>query len=89
MLCKKLCELMGFEMGFAMNSGSEIVDLTVKIARKWGYNVKGIEKDQAFVVTVMQNFHGRTLSPLAGSNSESMRNGWYSFFLPIHMHMTS
>ena len=75
LLCKKLCDLLGFEMGFAMNSGSETVDLTVKIARKWGYNIKGIEPNTALVLTVTQNFHGRTMAPLAGSNEEPARSG--------------
>ena len=75
LLCEKLCKLLGFEMGFAMNSGSEIVDMTVKIARKWGYKVKAIPPDQALVVTVTQNFHGRTMAPLAGSNDEANKSG--------------
>lgn len=51
-----------FDMVLPMNTGAEAVETAVKIARKWGYKVKGIAKDEAMVFSVAENFHGRTVS---------------------------
>ena len=51
-----------FDMVLPMNTGAEAVETAVKIARKWGYKVKGIPKDEAMVLSVTENFHGRTVS---------------------------
>ncbi len=51
----------GFDMVLPMNTGAEAVETAVKIARKWGYKVKGIPKNQALVFSVKENFHGRTV----------------------------
>lgn len=50
-----------------MMSGSEAIDAALKIARKWGYNVKGIPENEAWIVTCDQCYHGSTLAtmPLA------------------------
>lgn len=52
----------GFDMVLPMNTGAEAVETGIKIARKWGYKVKGIPRDQALVFSVKENFHGRTVS---------------------------
>lgn len=44
-----------------MNTGAEAVETAVKIARKWGYKVKGIPANEAVVLSVADNFHGRTV----------------------------
>lgn len=51
----------GYDMVLPMNTGAEAVETAVKIARKWGYKVKGIPQDQALVLSVTENFHGRTV----------------------------
>ena len=51
----------GFDMVLPMNTGAEAVETAVKIARKWGYKVKGIPQDKALVLSVTENFHGRTV----------------------------
>lgn len=51
----------GFDMVLPMNTGAEAVETAIKIARKWGYKVKGIPKNQAMVFGVKENFHGRTV----------------------------
>lgn len=51
-----------FDMVLPMNTGAEAVETAVKIARKWGYKVKGIPTDKAIVFSVAENFHGRTVS---------------------------
>lgn len=49
-------------MVLPMNTGAEAVETAVKIARKWGYKTKGIPQDEALVLSVTENFHGRTVS---------------------------
>ena len=51
----------GFDMVLPMNTGAEAVETGIKIARKWGYKVKGIPENQAIVLSVTNNFHGRTV----------------------------
>lgn len=51
----------GFDMVLPMNTGAEAVETAVKIARKWGYKVKGIPQNKALVLSVTENFHGRTV----------------------------
>ena len=43
-----------------MNTGAEAVETAVKVARRWGYEVKGVQPDKANIVTMEGNFHGRT-----------------------------
>ena len=45
-----------------MNSGAEAVESALKLARKWGYEVKGVPDDQAEIIVCADNFHGRTLT---------------------------
>lgn len=54
----------GYDMVLPMNTGAEAVETGIKIARKWGYKVKGIPHDEAIVLCVENNFHGRTVSIL-------------------------
>ncbi|KAK4940218.1 hypothetical protein LTR10_019647 [Elasticomyces elasticus] len=79
LLCKKLCHLLQFDQAFAMNSGSEATDLAIKLARKWGYKVKGIPPNEAMVVTLAGNYHGKTLGPLSASNNATIREGFGPF----------
>lgn len=51
----------GFDMVLPMNTGAEAVETGLKIARKWGYKVKGIPENQAIILSVANNFHGRTV----------------------------
>jgi len=62
-------KLFGFDIVLPMNTGAEAVETAVKIARKWGYKSKGIPQDEALVLSVTENFHGRTVSckPFIGS----------------------
>lgn len=50
-----------FDMVLPMNTGAEAVETALKIARKWGYKVKGIPQNEAIVLCVAENFHGRTV----------------------------
>jgi ornithine--oxo-acid transaminase len=59
---KLACELTGQDMALPMNSGAEGVETAIKAARKWGYEVKGIEKDKAEIIACTGNFWIRSLS---------------------------
>ena len=58
---KYVTEYFDFDMVLPMNTGAEAVETAVKIARKWGYKVKGIPQNDAIVLCVAENFHGRTV----------------------------
>lgn len=75
-LAKELCELTGYEMMLPMNSGSEAVETAIKAARKWGYKVKGIEKDKGEIIVCEGNFHGRTTTIISFSTNEQYKDGF-------------
>jgi ornithine--oxo-acid transaminase len=71
LLCKELAELCKMDKVLMMNSGAEAVETAIKLSRKWGYEVKGIEKDKAEIIAFSGNFHGRTTTIVSFSDSES------------------
>ncbi len=58
--CAELGDLAGKDMVLPMNTGAEAVETAVKVARKWGYEVKGVPDGAATIVVAENNFHGRT-----------------------------
>jgi ornithine--oxo-acid transaminase len=76
LLARELCELTGYEMMLPMNSGTEAIETAIKAARKWGYTVKGVEEDQAEIITCAGNFHGRTVTIVTFSTREKYRGGY-------------
>ena len=62
LFAKKMSELTGKEMILPMNTGAEAVETAIKTMRKWGYLVKGVEKDKAEIIVFLDNFHGRTVT---------------------------
>src|SRR5437016_5004707 len=79
LFCQELCELTGYEMVLPMNSGAEAVETAVKTARKWGYTVKRVEKDQAEIIVCQDNFHGRTTTVVSFSTEPQYREGFGPF----------
>ncbi len=79
LLYKELSELTGYTMILPMNSGAEAVETAIKAARKWGYYVKGIEKDKAEIITCANNFAGRTISVISFSSTEQYKDGFGPF----------
>ncbi|HKQ46665.1 MAG TPA: ornithine--oxo-acid transaminase [Phycisphaerae bacterium] len=77
--CKELCEMSGYECVLPMNSGAEAVETAIKTARKWGYKVKGIEKDKAEIICAKGNFHGRTVTVVSFSTDAQYRDGFGPF----------
>ncbi|RMZ91603.1 hypothetical protein DV736_g1190, partial [Chaetothyriales sp. CBS 134916] len=70
-----------FDMVLPMNTGAEAVETAIKIARKWGYKSKGIPPNEAIVLSVAENFHGRTFSAISMSTDPESRDN-YGPFLP-------
>ena len=62
-----------------MNSGAEAVETALKLARKWGYAVKGIERHKAEIIVANGNFHGRTISIISFSSEEFYKNDFGPF----------
>ncbi|MFA5621086.1 MAG: ornithine--oxo-acid transaminase [Thermovirgaceae bacterium] len=62
LFAKKLSGLTGKDMILPMNTGAEAVETAIKTMRKWGYLVKGVEKDKAEIIVFEDNFHGRTVT---------------------------
>ena len=79
LLAKKLCELSFAEKVFFCNSGAEAVEGAIKIARKWGYEKKGIQKNSAKIIFPEGNFWGRTLAAISSSTDPSSYNGFGPF----------
>jgi ornithine--oxo-acid transaminase len=79
LFAKELCELTGYEMMLPMNSGAEAVETAVKVARKWGYEVKGVADDRAHILACHGNFHGRTTTIISFSPQEQYRDGFGPF----------
>jgi len=78
-LCKELCELTGFERVLPMNSGAEAVETAIKMARKWGYTIKGVPDGQAEIIVFANNFHGRTTTIVGFSTEEQYKKGFGPF----------
>jgi ornithine--oxo-acid transaminase len=73
---KFITEYFGYEKVLPMNTGVEGGETAVKLARKWGYKVKGIAENQAKVVFVEGNFWGRTLAAISTSQDPSSYAGF-------------
>jgi ornithine--oxo-acid transaminase len=76
-----LAKLCGKQMVLPMNTGVEAVESSLKLARKWGYEVKGVPEDQANIIVMEGNFHGRTISVISFSSDEEA-TGSYGPFTP-------
>jgi len=76
---KELAALLGMEMVLPMNTGAEAVESAVKIARAWGYRVKGVAANAANIIVAANNFHGRTISIVSFSDDESSRKDFGPF----------
>jgi ornithine--oxo-acid transaminase len=76
---KKITEMFGFDMVLPMNTGAEAVETAIKLARKWGYEKKGIAEGKAKVLSVEGNFHGRTIGIISMSTDPESRVGFGPF----------
>ncbi|MGZ3530964.1 MAG: ornithine--oxo-acid transaminase [Vulcanimicrobiaceae bacterium] len=76
---KKLTELCGYEVALPMNTGAEAVETAIKLARRWGYDVKGIPHDRAEIVVFANNFHGRTTAIIGASSTPECKRSFGPF----------
>jgi ornithine--oxo-acid transaminase len=74
--CEDLSRLCRKEAVLPMNTGAEAVETALKLARKWGYDVKGVPPGRAEVVTCSGNFHGRTISIVGFSSDPDAYTGF-------------
>jgi ornithine--oxo-acid transaminase len=74
-----LGDLCGKELVLPMNTGAEAVETAIKVARKWGYEVKGVPADQAKIIVMSGNFHGRTTTIVGFSDDPDAREGFGPF----------
>ena len=78
---KYMSETFGFDKILPMNSGAEAVETALKIARKWGYEKKGVAENSGIIVVCEGNFHGRTTTIISFSDDPDARNN----FGPYHL----
>ncbi len=69
----ELATLAGKDMVLPMNTGAEAVESGIKVARAWGYRVKGVAPDAANIIVMAGNFHGRTTTIISFSDDEEAR----------------
>jgi ornithine--oxo-acid transaminase len=77
--CEEVCRLTRSTKVLPMNTGAEAVETAIKIARKWGYKVKGVAEGQAEIVVFENNFHGRTVSVVSFSTDPTARKDFGPF----------
>ncbi len=73
---KYITDYFGFDKVLPMNTGAEGVETAIKIARKWGYEKKGVDENKAKIVVAENNFHGRTTTIISFSNDENARKNF-------------
>ncbi len=66
-----ITQYFGYQKALPMNTGVEAVETAIKLARKWGYEVKGIEDNMAKIIVCNQNFHGRTSTVISFSTDKA------------------
>jgi ornithine--oxo-acid transaminase len=76
---KKITSVFGFDKVLPMNSGAEAVETAIKLARKWSYEVKGINDGLAKIIVCENNFHGRTTTIVSFSNDKDANNNFGPF----------
>jgi ornithine--oxo-acid transaminase len=74
-----LAALAGKDMVLPMNTGAEAVESGIKVARAWGYRVKGVPQGKATIIVADGNFHGRTTTIISFSNDPESRNDFGPF----------
>ncbi len=73
---KHMHDVFGYDKILPMNTGAEAVETALKLARRWGYDVKGIPKNQAKIIVCDGNFHGRTISIISFSEDPDSFKGF-------------
>jgi ornithine--oxo-acid transaminase len=79
LFCQELCAATQSHKVLPMNSGAEAVESAIKVARKWGYEIRGVPQDRAEIIVCANNFHGRTLTIVGFSTDATARDGFGPF----------
>jgi ornithine--oxo-acid transaminase len=74
--CHRLADLTGQDLVLPMNTGAEAVETAIKVARKWGYRVKGVKPGQAKIIVAADNFHGRTTTIVSFSTDPDAKDDY-------------
>lgn len=83
---KQLTELCQMDRAVPMNTGAEAVETAIKLARKWGYVVKGVPRNKAEIIVCENNFHGRTTTVVGFSSEAQYKDDFGPYapgFVPI------
>lgn len=73
---EKICKMTNKDMALPMNTGAEAVETAVKTARRWAYDVKGVQADKAEIIVCENNFHGRTMAAVSISTDEDNKRAF-------------
>lgn len=73
---KFITKFFGYDKVLPMNTGVEAVETAIKLARRWGYELKKIKDQQAKIIVCENNFHGRTSTVISFSSDPSARNNF-------------
>ncbi|MBN8233685.1 ornithine--oxo-acid transaminase [Halobacillus kuroshimensis] len=73
---EKICKLTHKDMALPMNTGAEAVETAIKAARRWAYDVKKVDENQAEIIACTGNFHGRTMSAVSLSSEAEYKRGF-------------
>lgn len=76
LFCKELAALCGKDNVLPMNTGAEGVETAIKAARRWAYDKKGVQENQAEIIVCDNNFHGRTITIISFSTDPFYRAGF-------------
>ncbi len=76
---KFITGIFGFDKVLPMNTGAEGVETALKLARKWGYEKKGVAENSAKIIVCEGNFHGRTISIVSASTDPDARQNFGPF----------
>src|SRR5690625_861039 len=78
---ERVAKLTGKEKVLPMNTGVEAVETAIKAARRWAYEVKGVEDNKAEIIAAKGNFHGRSINAVSLSDDPvAMKN--YGPYVP-------
>lgn len=76
---KFITNFFGYDKVLPMNTGVEAVETAIKLCRKWAYEVKGVEGENALIVVCEGNFHGRTTGVISFSSDPDSKNNFGPF----------
>ena len=74
-----MAQYFGFDKILPTNTGAEAVETAIKLTRKWAYEVKKVQDNQAKIIVCENNFHGRTTTIVSFSNDPDARNNYGPF----------